>query len=601
MKTKMKTIIAICLLVIAGGVQAADDLDPKCINKYTDSLPKPSKLTGRNLQITASEFEQQVLSQPPYPLPSGCPSSNGKTRVWGYSGSYPGPSIEAMRGNPTTVTWVNNLSNPLLYPNVLTVDQSLHWAGSMGGLGSSNPYRGEVPLSTHLHGAMVSSIVDGHPDDWFTSSLLPKGKKFTYINDQEGATLWYHDHAMGVTRLNVYAGLAGFYLLRDKFEETLHLPGNSHDNPQYEREIVIQDRSFDKNGQLVFPHDGDTHPYWLPEFFGDVIVVNGKTWPHLEVEPRRYRFHLLNGSNARFYTLSMENGLPFWQIGTDAGFLDAPVKVSKLTLAPGERADVVVDFSKVAAGSWFLLKNEATAPNPNGDDVDPNTTGQIMQFRVVANVTTKDHTFDPEKRPTLRAENSIVRLKKIAFDQNGTPKVKVRRLTLNEIESSNMNPLVMLLDGKKFDDAVSELPTEGSTEIWEIINLTVDAHPMHLHLVPFQLLNRQKFSLGEYLKAQRSNPSVTPNIMTYLEPGIPLMPPDENEKGWKDVIRANPGEVTRVLVRFAPPDTPANVLNAQFPFNPAQGLGYVWHCHIIDHEDNEMMRPYKVTNLPHHH
>ncbi|MCX7066743.1 MAG: multicopper oxidase [Methylococcales bacterium] len=591
MKTKsnINIVASICLLAAVGSVQAALPLNPLTIPKYKDPLPMPNKLTAGKLTITASEFAQQVL-----------PSGFSPTVVWGYNGTYPGPTIDVKRGETTTVNWINKLTeaNTTLYNTVLSVDQTLNWANPLGMMVSLNippPYTGPVPMVTHLHGAMVSSDSDGHPEDWFTSDTSPLGKKYKYLNDQEAATLWYHDHTMGVTRLNVYAGLAGFYLLRDDFEKSLKLAGNSKDDPKYEREIVIQDKSFDVNGQLVFPSDGvnsGIHPFWIPEFFGDTIVVNGKTWPYLDVEPRRYRFHLLNGSNARFYTLNFPNGLPFWQIGTDAGLLDKPVKVSELTLAPGERADVIVDFSS-AVGTEFILNNtdKAKAPFPDGDAPIPDTTGQIMKFRVGISVTKADKTFNPAKIPTpsLRADNPIVRLTKVA-----PAKVTTRTLTLNEVQGAG-GPLKVLVNGKEFSAPITETPKEGATEIWEIVNLTADTHPIHLHLVPFQLLSRQAFDVDSYQSVYdkidpvlQPNPEVTPYLL-----GQP-QPPDANENGWKDTIRMNPGEVTRIAVRFAPTDTRANVLNAQFPFDVSKGPGYVWHCHIIDHEDNEMMRPYKV-------
>lgn len=592
MKTKsnINIVASICLLAVMGGAQAASPT----ITKYLDQLPMPSRLTGSNMTITALEFPQQVLSSDFKPAD---PSYDGKTLVWGYNGTYPGPTLDVKRGETTTVNWVNNLGNATLYNNVFSVDQTLDWANPppiVSPLSTFIAYTGSVPIVTHLHGGMVSSNSDGHPEDWFRPT---ESKKYKYLNDQEAATLWYHDHTMGVTRINVHAGLAGFYLLRDDFEKSLKLAGNSKDDPKYEREIVIQDKSFDENGQLVFPSDGvnpTVHPFWIPEFFGDTIVVNGKTWPRFDVEPRRYRLRMANGSNARFYKLSFDNGLPFWQIGTDAGLLDKPVKVSELTLAPGERADVIVDFSSVV-GSEFILRNTGKAPYPNGDPVDAETTGQIMKFIVGTSVTVADQTFNPAKLPTpsLRPNNPIVRLPKVESDR-----ARTRTMTLNEVQGAG-GPLKVLVDGKEFNAPITETPKEGATEIWEIINLTADTHPMHLHLVAFQLLSRQKFDVVKYQSAYNKKNPVIPALFTTNPKVSPYLmgkslPPDANENGWKDTIRMNPGEVTRIAVRFAPTDTPANDFNAQFPFDPSKGPGYVWHCHIIDHEDNEMMRPYNV-------
>lgn len=598
-KSNFNTAAGILWLFMAGGAQAALPLDPLSISKYLDPLPLPAKLKGGFLEIAASEFTQQVL-----PSDFNAGPHEGKTVVWGYNGSYPGPTIDMARGASTIVKWVNNLTDATLYKPVsgtiagaLPVGQTLNRADPLNVGGAFSPYGGQAPMVTHLHGAMVRSGSDGHPGDWFTPESSPAGKKYKYLNDQPAATLWYHDHAVGVTRLNVYAGLAGFYLLRDDVEKPLRLPGNALDHPKYEREIMIQDKSFDQDGQLLFPGSGVSpadHPFWIPEFLGNTIVVNGKAWPYLEVEPRRYRFRLLNGSNARFYTLSFANELPFWQIGADAGLLDKPVRVPNLILAPGERADVIVDFSGVA-DSVFILNNTSNAPSPGGGAADPETTGQVMQFRVGTTLTRPDETFNPARIPTpiLRADNRIVRLTRVA-----PANVTTRILTLNEVQAPN-GSLKTLLDGKEYGAPVSEKPKEGATEIWEIVNLTADTHPMHLHLAPFQLLGRQKIDVVSYRSAyDAKNPVIpadyttNPELAPYLV-GQP-QPPDENENGWKDTVRMNPGEVTRIAIRFAPTETPANDLNGQFPFDPSVGPGFVWHCHILDHEDNEMMRPYQV-------
>jgi len=388
---------------------------------------------------------------------------------------------------------------------------------------------------------------------------------------------------------------------------------------------------FDTNGQLYFPDLGINpmvHPFWIPEFVGDTIVVNGKTWPYLQVEPRRYRFRLLNGSNARFYNLSLENKLPFWQIGTDGGLLDTPVKVNQLLLAPGERADVIVDFTGLRFGTQFLMTNDARAPFPKGAPADPKTVGQIMQFRVIS-LTVPDTSFNPATATvgSLRPGKLIERLSGVA------PAVK-RQLTLNEVMGMG-GPLEVLLNNTKWDGMMSpnavgitEEPLAGSTEVWEIINLTADTHPIHLHLVQFQILNRQTFQTSKYIKAYNAlfpggvNPAdgltyaagvympgygppqsyITVNadgavggnqaVGLYLQQKP--VAPDANELGWKDTIRVNPGEVTRIAVRFAPQDFTTNPGPSIFSFDPTLGPGYVWHCHILDHEDNEMMRPYKV-------
>jgi FtsP/CotA-like multicopper oxidase with cupredoxin domain len=553
---------------------------------------QPMTPGGTYYEIGAYQLMQQLHSQLPL------------TTVWGYGTSaatagYPAATIEATRNVPIQVKWTNNLVDgmgmPLMHP--LTIDQTLHWADPLGNGHSMMPYMGPVPLTTHVHGGEVEPMSDGHPDSWFTPNFEIKGKGwvhevFTYHNEQPPATIWYHDHALGITRQNVYMGLAGFYLIRDPGNEPAGLPSG-----QYEIPVVIQDRMFDANGQLFYPNVGINmeHPFWVPEFFGDVIVVNGKVWPYLNVEPRKYRFRMLNGSDARFYSLKLLDpagnpGPAFAQIGSDGGYLPSPVVLNapldplapRLLIAPGERADIVIDFSAYAPGTTFTLNNIAKSPYPKGAPVDPKTTGQIMQFRVMAG--TPDNLVIPQ---TLNTIPTLV--------QNAA----TRTLTLNELMGMG-GPLAMFLDGKMWDAAVTEMPVVGTTEVWEIINLTADTHPIHLHLVQFQMLSRQSFQVSKYLKAYNVlNPvipaatTVNPPIAKYLT-GQPILP-DPNERGWKDTFRMNPGEVTRVIVRFAPVGSAAVT---PYPFDATAEPGYVWHCHILSHEDNEMMRPYKLVNAP---
>ena len=380
------------------------------VPRYVDPLPTfPGKrVTATSITAAMQEFQQQIL-----------PATFPKTTVWGYNlnnkgPSFPGTTVEAKKGTPTTITYVNNLVSPFLQ-QFLTVDQSIHWADPLNQMDTlpfpPPPYAGPIPLVTHLHGAEVQSEFDGNPEAWFTASGLhgsgyrtfstaaKNAAVYQYPNKQEATTLWFHDHALGMTRLNVLSGLAAFYLLRD--DRDTGLANNPIGLPAgpYENEIVIQDRQFDVNGQLYFP-DGsgtglngtppnpDIHPFWIPEFFGDVIVVNGKAWPFFNVEPRRYRLRLLNGSNARFYELRLQNrdtkkaGPAFFVIGTDGGLLDVPVKLNdpnlpdssapRLLMAPAERYDMIVDFSGFA-GQTLTLVNSAKAPFPNGMSPDPQT------------------------------------------------------------------------------------------------------------------------------------------------------------------------------------------------------------------------------------
>lgn len=641
------------------------------ILKYVDPLPVfgPASITPANpvgiprvngsmpITATMAPITQQVLSTGTV-LPAGPVGPTiGLTNVWAYNlngtAFYPTVTIEATKGTPTNVTYVNNLTSALY--NYLTVDQTLHWADPLMNMPQTTPYTGPVPAVPHLHGSEVPSQFDGGPDAWWTPGMAQTGHAFmtnvyNYPNVQGSTTLFFHDHALGVTRLNVHAGLVGFYFIRDAVETAVTPPLPSG---KYEIEIAIQDKMFDNTGQILFPDTGvnpGTHPFWIPEFFGDSIVVNGKTWPYLVVEPRRYRLRIVNGSNARFYNLRSK--VEFWQIGTDGGLLDTPVKVNNLLLGPGERADLIVDFFKVAEQDKVMnitVTNNAATPYPVGLPVVKGTTDQILQFRVQKKplVPVIDPSFNPTKKTALRTgANMIVRLVNPAtgtLAAGVTPTVR-RSLTLNEwLDPVTLLPLEMLLNNTKYngkrpdgtvppgftqpnpavDTWYSEIVQEGATEVWEIINLTVDAHPIHLHLVQFQLLNRQVVDTVGYQAAYDAafpggawipeygppNPYNTPNVAGYvggnpdvtpflIDPATllpsPIIPPNMNERGWKDTVVMLPGQVTRIAVRFAPLDKPVTDPNLFYPFNPDGGHGYVWHCHIIDHEDNEMMRPYSV-------
>ncbi|MBZ5537215.1 MAG: multicopper oxidase domain-containing protein [Acidobacteriia bacterium] len=712
---------------------------------------------GQILTLTAEEFQQQIL---PASFYDALPSSviyrdpvTGRivarinprrgTYVWGYKvndgnrtlgPSYPGPTILAQRGIPTKVKLVNNLlpfpglPGPLLQ-KFLTVDLSFHWANPLNlsmsipgtdpstGLDLGNPafYGGPQPMTVHLHGAEVPSAFDGGPDTWFTPGKTIKGPGFvsdlyTYPNNQEATTLWYHDHVLGETRLNVYSGLAAFYLLRGDPEADVFPPLPSGDE---EVELVIQDKQFDSNGQLFFPDgnppgaglNGDPgnptlHAYAIPEFFGDVIVVNGKSWPYMNVEPRRYRFHFLNGSNARMYALQLADKkgntsapkVPtIWQIGSDGGLFDKPVKIDAFTpftfdptggflgfpgprlfFAPAERMDVIIDFSGFQ-GQTFTLVNDANHPFPGGDPSDPTLDGLIMQFRVNKKLSSADLSFNPAAHgATLRNRDKIVRL---ADGKAGLATgVKVdnsRRLVLIEQEDPDTGaPVKVVINNTHYDGNtpmgsfswqngqpiaesipynngninVTEIPQIGSTEVWEFINLTPDAHPIHIHLIQFQVLSRQVFNVGDvvppivtpgtyrfdaweaafgsggarygdgppldYLSTtpMGGNPDVTPYLL-----GSPL-PPDPNEAGWKDTLKMYPGTVTRLVTRWAPQDVEVGHVRGgqnRFDFDPTAplgikndgfgfpgGPGYMVHCHILDHEDNDMMRPFELSFSP---
>jgi spore coat protein A len=647
-------------------------LDPKTVPKYVNQLVVPPVYAPDagtpTYTISMVQSRQKVL--PTSTVLAG--GADGLTNVWGYQGNAiakgntlgvpdgtplndfvfsPSATFEAVRDTPVTVKWINSITGSQPF----AVDPTLYWANPTGafpdgdifsatggpfpafppgfagagtnpdGLNAQIP----VPLVPHLHGAEDSSKYDGGPEAWFTNSGLHGPNYNTYIdteanaavyyynNAQQPNTLWYHDHALGITRLNVMSGLAGFYLLREptttdpittltaaNFDE--YLTRTFHYGVS-EIPIAIQDRTFTTSGEFWFPEEGinpTIHPYWNPEFFGDTIMVNGQVWPNLNVTSGWYRFRILDGSNARFYTLKFDNKMPFTVIGEDGGYLQSAVVTESYTIAPGERVDILVQFTPAMVGSKIILTNSAKAPYPKGDKADPQTTGQIMQFTVKA-------TTDPTAKTV-----GVATMLPLPATLNPTLPVSTfptlptatntRYLTLNEVMGPE-GPVMVTINGQYYSAPVSETPSEGSVEDWVIINLTADAHPIHTHLVTFQLVSRQAIQATKYttdwLKLQvdpTTNTLLSPPFPRYYNNPVTLDPAaylqgkpialTPTEMTWKDTIQVYPGEITILRIRFTQQD------GTIFPFDPTDGPGYVYHCHILDHEDNEMMRPFIVTN-----
>lgn len=616
------------------------NIDPKTVPKFVTPLVIPPAMPNNgisyNYDIIMKQFSQQIL-------PNGFP----QTTVWSYGAqndlsntlNYPAFTIEANRNAPTSIKWINGLvdEDDNFLPHLLPVDPTLHWANppqgtnpEINGLGTidsrptftstPNSYIGPVPIVTHVHGMEnVQDWADGYAEAWFLPNAdnIPDGyatkgtwydffniksglnwelgtSKFSYPNSQRPSTLWYHDHTLGMTRVNVYAGPAGFYIIRSSDPndnpkkingDPVILPGpapqlNDPINTKYyEIPLAIQDRSFNTDGSLFYPNsraffDGfvgpyipftDVSPIWNPEFFGDHIVVNGKTWPFLNVEPRRYRFRLLNGCQARFIILSFDNSkVEVYQIGNEGGFLRNSVLVKEILMSPAERADIIVDFTQVKFGDSVIMKNRGPdAPFAGGGfkASDPQTTGLVMQFNVVEILNGVDNTTPP---------NQLVMPNAPAIP----PSTKTRQLALLEMMAApptapipvetqlgTFDPLLGLPNGLtalKWMDSITENPSTGDIETWEFYNFTADAHPMHIHEVLFEVVNRQRIDKATGLPIQKARPA------------------EPTENGYKDTVIAYPGEVTRVRMKFSN--------NGQF----------VWHCHIVEHEDNEMMRPYRI-------
>jgi spore coat protein A, manganese oxidase len=494
----------------------AATLDPGTLKRFVDPLPiiplaQPAgKRTYPPNPAGKLPFYRMVMGE----FESRVHRDLKPTRMWGFNGLSPGPVIEMRSGKGALVEWINQLPQRHLF----TIDYNL--------MGAEHD-KPDVRSVVHVHGAKVLPESDGYPESWFVAG---KSSICHYPNRQDACMLWYHDHAMGINRLNIYAGLLGLYMIRDEAEEALGLPHGGFEIP-----LVLCDRKFTVDGQLAYDVSPIPDAPWNPEFYGNCTLVNGKLFPYLEVEPALYRFRVLNGSNAQFFNLSLSTGQPIAQIGTDQGLLPAPVLAKIVSLAPGERADLVIDFSD-SAGQILTLR------------IGP--VEEIMQFRV-GRVSSQGKRLPERLRPVVPLPESS--------------SVRTRLLTLNEYKSPKGESMTMLLGGAHWNMPVTENPQLDSVEIWSLINLTEDVHPIHLHLVRFQILDRRSFDkLHYFVKGE----------LKFIGPAIP---PDPGEAGWKDTVQAHPQMVTRIIARFE-----------GYPGR------YVWHCHILEHEDNEMMRPFEV-------
>jgi FtsP/CotA-like multicopper oxidase with cupredoxin domain len=646
-------------------------LHPEAIPKYVTPLlippvmPKAGTIAqkgGKNIdyyEISMKQISQQIL-------PAGLPP----TTVWGYGAvasasrnglllhNAPSLTIEAQYDRPVRVKWINDLKDGSgnYLPHLLAVDPTLHWANPPGGTADRDtrptftstpgPYTGPVPMVTHVHGAVgVGDESDGYAEAWYlpAAANIPSGyaskgtwydffagkaaskfgvswgtgfATFQYPNRGRASADWYHDHTLGMTRLNVYAGPAGFYIIRggpagddavldSRFGTRAVLPGPAPkesdrfppNKTYYEIPIAIQDRSFNMDGSLFYPDTreffdeivgpyipaGEMHgsfsPIWNPEFFGNMIMVNGNTWPFQTVEQRRYRFRVLNGCNSRFLILDFANipGVEVWLIANEGGFLAAPVNITanqgnQLLMSPAERADVIVDFTNVPVGNYVLGNLGPDEPFGGGvpdvdfPSADPDTTGQIMQFNVVPAIGIDDTTppmylqlpaIVPLPPETVTRPVALIEKMGMGYDINNADVEGPVEALLGTVE-------VGVAVEKSWMDPITENPAVGATEVWEFYNTTGDAHPMHVHEVAFEVVNREGLALaaGEVVQPIQLDGNITP--------------PEPWETGRKDTVIAYPGQVTRIRARF---NTPGQ---------------YVWHCHIVEHEDNEMMRPYRI-------
>jgi FtsP/CotA-like multicopper oxidase with cupredoxin domain len=579
--------------------------------RFTEALPTMAELGVVDATAGGSATITMVSATHTF-HPDLAPTPTFAYRSLGGNQTYLGPVIVAKQGTPFDLTVVNSLG---IHPLAGAIDDK-----SMGVVPSDPTF---PRASTHLHGGNSAPGMDGDPTATFTP-----GSSFTYRygNTQEAAGLWYHDQALGIARLNVLAGLAGAYLLRNADDDGsgTRLPGG-----RYEMPLVIQDRKFLPNGKLDYqlkasgltmstmggqaPLPGTRQPGPAPEFFGDVSTVNGIAWPNLDVDRGKYRFRVYNGSNARFYRLTLRSGpgtLTFFQIGTDGGLLNAPVPLTRLLLGPGERADLVVDFAALAPGTKVVVTNDARAPFPNGPrDFTRGgpTLPQIMQFTVTS--------ASGWLVPLPGTEGNPQPLRAIPITPLATPARPVsatRSMTLVQIVDPARGPLIALLNNRNFAplDRTTTIST-NTLEQWELINTTGDAHPIHLHFTQFQVLNRQKFdSVGYVAAAYPAGPAGGPPLqansgqMATVPGGMALVAPPPvtsflkgdasapaaHEQGWKDTVVAMPGEVTRILVPFG-----ANAAGSVTAFQASHGGDYVWHSSILEHQDHDMMQRFHIA------
>ena len=616
---------ALAILVSTGlaGAQPAlldPATQPKFVNDVPDALApgfiyEPTDMGGYDYyEVGMYQIEQPLGLVDPV---TGAPLT---TTCFAYGtgpgfpdATYPGRTFIVHKDRQVRVRWTNNLTadgtpdGPVL-PHLLPVDETLHWAFALPGYELNDLATDGVPVVPHVHGGHTEAHSDGNPEYWFTPGYGVKGPRwaketYVYDNDQQAGTIWYHDHGLGITRLNVYAGLAGFYIIRDDWDT------GEADNPAglpvhpYEQLLVIQDHMFDANGQHFYPaFPGDPgwndfiganplapEPSALAEFFGDYILVNGVPWPKLEVEPRVYRLRLLNGSDSRVYQLWLagaDGTTPMQVIGTDNGLLYQPAPVEKLVIAPGERYDVLVDFSQ-AAGQQLVMRNNARGPYPGGATVDPNTAGQVMAFNV--GMTVSDNTNNtvpatlrpaPISHADILQGDQVARIRKLALFEGMDDKGRLQPLLgtaepVTDVMGGTQNGALVWDECKA---PITENPGLDDVEIWEVYNATADAHPFHVHLVSFHILDRQKYKadlLPKDIVQHDGTVGLGFTLANIKKIGQPKGPAPE-EAGWKDTAVMLPGEVTRIMARF---DRPGR---------------YVYHCHILSHEDHEMMRAYHV-------
>ncbi|KAJ3708916.1 hypothetical protein LUZ61_012621 [Rhynchospora tenuis] len=580
------------MLLIMAAVMTVMEAQTATYSSSSSTTPTSTPVTQQTLQQVAASLQMYVDALPQMPIIYGY-SVRGNTLVsvnltigmyqtkWKFhrnlpptpvfvygtsalTATFPGPTIIARHGVPLYVKWENHLPDQHILPTDNTVPTAI-------------PNMGGVPAVVHLHGSVHPPQSDGSAFAWFTRDYKEVGPMWTqttyqYPNIQPPGNLWYHDHALGLTRANLLAGLLGAYIIeKPEIDRPMDLPSGDVEDLH----LIIADRSFNTDGTLFMNSTGNVpsiHPQWQPEYFGEAITVNGKVWPFLNVARKRYRFRILNASNARYLNLTLSNGLPFYVVGADGSYLSAPVRTSTIVLSPAEIADVVIDFS-TSTTSFAELLNSAPYPFPTGTPTVGTLLGKVMAFNING-----PQVFD----------NSTIPIKEVNY-ANVTmpePSTKTRYIVLYEYTTPSGQSTHLYINGLRLEDPATETPKSGTTELWHVINLTPDNHPLHMHLGMMQAINvTELVGYQQFFDCMTQlNDAVLCNVTDHaVGKNLPI---PEYEKTWKNNVKIEPGYMTSIVVAFKIVDT-----NQSYPFDATAQPGYVYHCHILDHEDNAMIRP----------
>lgn len=469
-----------------------------------------------------------------------------------HTATVPGPTIEALQGVGTYVRWQNHLPPKHILPWDPTIPTAV-----------PRTKKG-IPTVVHLHGGIHEPQSDGNANSWFTARFNQTGptwtqKTYHYPNHQHPGNLWYHDHAMGLTRVNLLAGLIGAYIIRHPpIEDPLGLPNGDI----FDRPLIVFDRSFRTDGSIFMNSTGNNptiHPQWQPEYFGDAIIVNGKAWPRMTVRRRKYRFRIINASNARFFRFFFTNSLRFTHVAADSSYIDEPVTTSEFLLGPSEITDIIVDFSQ-SKNDTVILANNAPYPYPSGDPVNE-ANSKAIKFVIL---------------PHREVDTSRVPKKLIKYPEANLSSVShTRYIAMYEYTSDIDEPTHLYLNGKPYEAPATETPKEGSTEAWYVINLTEDNHPLHIHLGVFKVLDQTELVKLEEFKdcMVKHNNAIKCHVDKHARGKKVEVP--AHERGWKNVYKMMPGFVTKIVVRFSYIHT-----NASYGFDATAEPGYVYHCHV---------------------